>query len=107
LAGHTSLAESLYIAIGGFGLGIATAAVFAFLSASTKKSEAAIAGGGFFLSLCLGEVASLSAQNAVVQVTLRGTLEQRLGGVEGGAQASVDTLLFLVWLTRLLRLIWH
>jgi hypothetical protein len=95
--GHTSLAESLYIAIGGFGLGISTATVFVFLSASTKKSEAAIAGGGFFLSLCLGEVAGLSAQNAILQITLRGTLEQRLGGVEGGTEASVH-LLFLVCL---------
>jgi hypothetical protein len=101
--GHTSLAESLYVAIGGVGLGIATVAVFVFLSASTKKSEAAVAGGGFFLSLCLGEVAGSSAQIAIVQITLRGTLEPRLGGVEGGAEASVDILLFPVCVTRLLR----
>jgi hypothetical protein len=86
--GHTSFAESLYVAIGGLGQGIAVTAVFIFLSASTKKSEAAIAGGGFFLSSSLGEVAGMSAQSAILQATLRRTLEVKLAGVEGSAEVN-------------------
>lgn len=86
--GHTSFAESFYIALGGCGTGIATAAVFVFLSASTKRSDAAIAGGGFFLSGSLGEVTGLSVHTAILQVTLRRTLEQKLVGMEGSAEVS-------------------
>lgn len=61
---------------------------FTFLCASTKKSEAAIAGGGFFLSSSLGEVAGMSAQSAILQATLRRTLEFKLTGVEGSTEVS-------------------
>ncbi|KAF7508801.1 hypothetical protein GJ744_008678 [Endocarpon pusillum] len=61
-------------------------ASFIFLSASTKKSEAAIAGGGFFLSSSLGEVAGMSVQSAILQATLKRTLESKLTGVEGSAE---------------------
>jgi hypothetical protein len=63
-------------------------AVFVFLTVSTKKSEATIASGGFFLSNSLGEVTGLSAQSAILQIILKRTLEQRLAGVAGGADVS-------------------
>jgi hypothetical protein len=64
------------------------AAVFVFLTASTTKAEAAIVGGGFFLSGSLGEVVGLSVQSAILQATLKWTLERKLIGVEGGVEVG-------------------
>lgn len=84
--GRTSLAESLYIALAGFGNGITMQAVFIFLSAGIKKSENAIAGGGFYLSSSLGEVTGMSCQSAILQAMIRRIQIEKLGGADAGAE---------------------
>ena len=83
--GRTSFAESLYIALAGFGNGITMQAVFIFLSAGIKKSENAIAGGGFYLSSSLGEVTGMSCQSAILQAMIRRIQMEKLGGADAGA----------------------
>ena len=83
---HTSFAESLYIALAGFGNGISMQAVFIFLSAGINKSENAIAGGGFYLSSSLGEVMGMSCQSAILQAMIRRIQMEKLGGADAGAE---------------------
>lgn len=64
------------------------AAVFVFLTASTRKEDAAIASGAFYLANSLGEVMGIAVQNCVLQGTLRRVLRVRLREVEGCDQVS-------------------
>ena len=89
--GATSIAESLYITLAGIGNGITMQAVFIFLSAGIKKSENAIAGGGFYLSSSLGEVTGMSCQSAMLQAMIRRIQSEKLGGAD--AAAKVRSLL--------------
>ena len=84
--GATSFAESLYIALAGFGNGITMQAIFIFLSAGIKKSENAIAGGGFYLSSSLGEVTGMSCQSAILQAMIRRIEMERLGGADAAIE---------------------
>ncbi|KAI9798956.1 MAG: hypothetical protein M1833_004309 [Piccolia ochrophora] len=81
--GNTNFLESLYIFPSGFGMGVATAAIFVGLSASTKRSQLGIVGGGFYLAGSLGDVAGVSVGNALLQATLRNGLKEGLEGYEG------------------------
>ena len=89
--GHTSLAESFYIALAGFGNGITMQAIFIFLSAGIKKSENAIAGGGFYLSSSLGEVTGMSCQSAILQAMIRRIEIEKLGGADIGAEVRFSS----------------
>ena len=62
------------------------AAVFIFLSAGIKKSENAIASGGFYLSSSLGEITGMTCQNAILQAMIRRIPSERLDGIDGGAE---------------------
>lgn len=59
------------------------AAVFVFLTAGTRKEDAAIASGAFYLANSLGEVTGMAVQNCVLLGTLGSVLRVRLRGVEG------------------------
>ncbi len=61
-------------------------AVFIFLSAGIKRSENAIAGGGFYLSSSLGEVTGMSCQSAMLQAMIRRMPLEKLGGADAGAE---------------------
>ena len=65
------------------------AAVFVFLSASTKKSDNAIAGGGYYLACSLGEVTGIAVQNCVLIGTLRSALTDNFGSGEEGMEVRV------------------
>ena len=87
--GHTSFAESLYILPAGFGMGVSMAALFVSLSAAIKKSDVAIASGGFYLSNSLGEVTGVSLQNAILQASIKQILVKKLEGAEERAEVSL------------------
>lgn len=78
-----ALIESFYISLSGFGNGVSMAAVFVFLTAGTRKEDAAIASGAFYLANSLGEVTGMAVQNCVLLGTLGSVLRVRLRDVEG------------------------
>lgn len=59
------------------------AAVFVFLTATTRKEDTAVASGAFYLAISLGEVAGIAVQNCVLQGTLRLVLRATLREVVG------------------------
>lgn len=65
------------------------AAVFVFLSAGTKKSDNAIAGGGYYLACSLGEVSGIAVQNCVLIGMLRSALRASFGSGEEGMEVRV------------------
>lgn len=88
--------ESLYIALSGFGNGVSTAAVFVYLNAGTKKEDAAIVSGAFYLAISLGEVTGIAVQNCILIGSVRRILQAKLQEIEGCDEVS--RLWFFVFL---------
>ncbi|CAJ2504948.1 Uu.00g123420.m01.CDS01 [Anthostomella pinea] len=78
--GHTGLAEALYVALGGLGMGITQSVTFVHLAASLEPEEMAIAGTSWFLSQSLGVLVSANMFNAVHEVSVTRLMEQALEG---------------------------
>jgi MFS family permease len=83
--GNTNWLESLYIFPGGFGMGIVQSALFISVQAAIDPSFAAIAASTLYLTSSVGFLAGMAGVSAVLQGTLRHSLDQRLGklGLEG------------------------
>ncbi|KAF3762220.1 MFS general substrate transporter [Cryphonectria parasitica EP155] len=76
--GNTSWWETLYIAPGGFSIGMAYSAVFIAVQVSVDKAHVAPAVSTLYLFNGLGCVLGLAAASAATQAGLRATLESRL-----------------------------
>lgn len=76
--GHTNVWESLYIAPGGFGTGVAMSTTFVCLAAGVEETQMAIASTGLYLSANIGALMGASMASSVVQTSLRKGLEQGL-----------------------------
>jgi MFS family permease len=77
--GNTNWLESLYIFPGGFGMGIVQSALFISVQAAIDPSFAAIAASTLYLTSSVGFLAGMAGVSAVLQGTLRHSLDQRLG----------------------------
>ena len=91
--GNTSPWESIYIAPGGFGTGIAQTAVFTSIQASVCKKKRAPALAGMFLVIQLGFITGLTAVGTLVMETVRWKLDLLLAGMDMGpaARSEVST----------------
>lgn len=76
--GHTNIWESLYIAPGGFGTGIAMSTTFILLAAGVEESQMAIASTGLYQSANVGGLTGASLASSVLQGSLRKGLEKGL-----------------------------
>jgi hypothetical protein len=86
--GHTSFLESLYVAPGGFGNGVALSASFISLTAGVEPCQLAIASSGLYLSSNIGMVGGLSITTAIMQSTLTKQLRISLKGIDDRERAS-------------------
>lgn len=75
-SGHTNVWESLHIAHGGYGMGVAMSTTFVCLAAGVEESEMAIASTGLYLSSNIGALIGSSMASSVVQTSLRKKLDQ-------------------------------
>ena len=91
--GHTNLFESLYIIPSGFGSGTCIVATFVALNAGFDRSQTAVAGGGFYLSMNVGEVTIMSVCSAVLQASVRRLLKSRLQGHADGMEVRTPVFL--------------
>ncbi|KAL8820050.1 MAG: hypothetical protein Q9223_001656 [Gallowayella weberi] len=78
--GGTNIWQSLFIAPGGFGMGIVLSTTFVYLAAGVGESEMAIASTGLYLSNNIGTLVGASLTSNILQTTLRSGLESGLDG---------------------------
>ena len=83
--------DLLEIIPSGFGTGLSSAAAFVALNAGIDKKDQAVASSGFYLSASLGEVAGLSASDAMIKYTVRNRLLQQLSAGDNAKQVSANT----------------
>jgi len=82
---NTNIWESLYIFPGGFGNGLIQSAAFVALTAKVSTDDMAMACSSFYMSANTGTVIGLASTNAVLQGTLRRSLEISLVDHPDGA----------------------
>ncbi|KAL8807167.1 MAG: hypothetical protein Q9182_000849 [Xanthomendoza sp. 2 TL-2023] len=78
--GRTNIWQSLFIAPGGFGMGIVLSTSFVYLAAGVGESQMAIASTGLYLSSNVGVLVGASLTSNILQTTLRRGLESGLDG---------------------------
>lgn len=88
--GKTSAWESVYIAPGGFGSGIAQTAVLTSIQASIAKNKRAPALAGMYLTQQLGFITGLTAVGTLVMETVRWKLDILLIGLDLGPSARSE-----------------
>ncbi|KAI0391453.1 major facilitator superfamily transporter [Xylariaceae sp. FL0594] len=76
--GHTNWWESLYIAPGGFGSGMASSAVFVCLNAVVEPAHKAVVVSGLQLTFPIGMLLGVTASSAAMFGLLPSTLEKKL-----------------------------
>jgi predicted MFS family arabinose efflux permease len=78
--GHTGFWESLYIFPGGFGTGVAQAAVFITVTGAIEDSETATVISGLMLVVSIGFAEGVTFSSSVLDFVFGRTLRQRLTG---------------------------
>lgn len=76
--GNTNWWESLYIAMGGFGSGMAASAVFVGLAAVVEPAHKAVVTSGLQLAIPIGMLLGVSAGSAVMLEVIQWVLDKRL-----------------------------
>lgn len=69
-----------------FFVGIVLSTTFIYLAAGVDDSQMAIAGTGLYLSANIGTLVGASLTNAILQTTLKASLQRELSGWEGGME---------------------
>lgn len=88
--GTASFAETLYVVLGGLGIGIIQSTTFVHLAASLDAKDIAIAGTSWFLSQNIGVLVAANLFNFVHQTTLERTLEHNLGSTPNKSTVRVS-----------------
>ena len=91
--GATQWYESLYIFLGGFGMGIIQSTTFIHLAASLEAAEMAIAGTTLFLIQNLFTLLGIQISTAVLRGALRAGLDAGLDGVKHKKKVSSMTFI--------------
>lgn len=97
--GYTNWLESLYIAPGGFGSGMAQSALFISIQAAVDSAHRAVAASTLSLCSTTGMMTGMAAVAAVLQEMVQRTLGRRLLliGYNEGARRDVRIVAFLCW----------
>lgn len=103
--GHTKWYESVYIFLGGFGMGIIQSTTFIHLAASLEATEMAIAGTTLFLSQNLFTLLGIQISTTVLRATLRAGLDAGLDGVKHKEKVCIMVMVFIIWPDQLLTLV--
>lgn len=102
--GHTKWYESIYIFLGGFGMGIIQSTTFIHLAASLEATELAIAGTTLFLFQNLFTLLGIQVSTTVLRATLRAGLDAGLDGVKHKKKVCIVVMVFIISSVHCLRL---
>lgn len=80
--GSTAWYDTMWVILGGLGMGITQSTTFVHLAASLDRSEMAIAGTSWFLAQSVGLLVSANLFNMVHNISLKDLLAKRLDGTK-------------------------